>query len=236
MSKFEQVICVRSSQVKHKLQQGFNPVEGDEVEKEAWFNAVLSHEEIVIGSRHWLEKDSDYLQLIPSIVFRKQDGSILYYQRVKGTGEGRLLGNYSVTVGGHLALQDLCLKRDSCNYKTDEIEVIDSCWNGIYREVQEELGVDLDSITDTDYDTMFSEFKGFIYDTSNNVGAKHLGLLFVFDVADDVEFDDAVAESEGMLLKGFDTPHRLSQHHDYDAIDLENWSRIVCDYLAENKV
>jgi predicted NUDIX family phosphoesterase len=190
----------------------------------------------VIGSRHWLEKDSDYLQLIPSIVFRKPDGSILYYQRVKGTGESRLLGNYSVTAGGHLALQDLCLKHDNCNYKTSEIEVIDSCWNGIYREVQEELGVDLDSITDTDFDTMFSEFKGFIYDTSNDVGSKHIGLLFVFDVAEDVEFDAGIAESEGMLLKGFDTPHRLSQHHDYDAINLENWSRIVCDYLDENKV
>lgn len=234
MSKFEQVVCVRASYVQYRLNHGFTPVKGTESEKEEFFNFVLGSHEVVIGSRHWLESDSDYLQLIPSIVFRKQDGSVLYYQRVKGTGESRLLGNYSTNIGGHLNLADIALKRDE-GFKTNDIEVIDSCWNGIYREVEEELGVDLDSVTDVDYDTMFGEFEGFIYDTSNDVGQKHLGLLFVFNVADDVEFNHEVAEEEGMLLKAFAHPSDLLKSHNAGEINLENWATIVCEYLVRTE-
>lgn len=227
MSKFEQVVCVRAESIKSKLPlHGFLPVEGTEEEKSAKFKELFKAEEVVIGSRHWLENDRTFLQLIPSIVFRKPDGTVLVYQRVKGTGELRLLGNSSCNVGGHVNAVDLHF--DDAN----NIDISLTIWNSLFREVSEELGVELGVIIDIPYDSDFNEFKGVIFDTSNDVGKVHVGLLYVFDVEQDCEFNSEVAESEGMVLSGWYTPSTILHHHDIDAIHLENWAKIVLEHLA----
>jgi predicted NUDIX family phosphoesterase len=226
MSKFEQVVTIRRESVKEFLTDGFTVIDGNTEEVKAeMFNKVFKPEEIVIGSRHWLEQDENFLQIIPSIVFRKPDGTVLHYQRTQGTGEGRLLGNYSCNIGGHINVNDL-------DTSIDRISPILTVWNSIFREVAEELGVALDLVANVNYDEDYNEFRGIIYDSSNSVGKVHIGLLFVFDVAQDCEFNSGIAESEGMLLKGWYSPATLLHHHDIDAINLENWAKIVLEYLA----
>jgi predicted NUDIX family phosphoesterase len=228
MSKFEQVVAIRADSLKDKLLDGFMLIAGDEKEKQGLFNQFFKPEEIVIGSRHWMEQDENFLQIIPCCLFRKPDGTVLNYQRVKNTGESRLLGNYSVCVGGHMNLQEL-------QYENNRVNIASSVWNGIFREVREELGVDLENVIYTDcvlnYENYFDEFRGIIYDSSNAVGRVHIGLLFVFDVNQDCEFDSKVAESEGLSLKGWHLPETLLYHHDIDAINLENWAKIVLEAL-----
>ena len=222
MSKFEQVLTVRASSV--HLSDGFTAAGSTESEKKELFNEILRPEEVVIGSRHWLENDSNFLQLIPSVVFRKPDGAVAWYNRIKGSGESRLIGNATCNYGGHINSFDLLVSDNN-------FELLGCIYNNIYREIDEELGVNLDSITTVDFDNDFSEFKGFIFDSSNDVGLKHLGLLFVFDVEQDLEFDASIAESEGMLLKGWNTPDALLIHHELDIINLENWAKIALEAL-----
>ena len=222
MSKFEQVLTVRASSV--HLSDGFTAAGSTESEKKELFNEILRPEEVVIGSRHWLENDSNFLQLIPSVVFRKPDGTVAWYNRIKGSGESRLVGNATTNFGGHINTLDLQTFDETFNLKKTII-------NNIYREIEEELGVNSDEITSSEFGNYFTEFKGFIFDSSNDVGLKHLGLLFVFDVEQDLEFDASIAESEGMLLKGWNTPDALLIHHELDVINLENWAKIVLEAL-----
>ena len=227
MSKFEQVVTIRLSSVADKLQEGFTPIVGTDEEKEAQFDEFFKSEEIVVGSRHWLEQDENFLQIIPCCVFRKPDGSVLNYQRIKGSGEGRLLSNYSVNIGGHAGMQDLYFT----NSIGTDIDVAATIWACILREVAEELGCDLDKICMDKFNDNLDEFKGIIYDSSNAVGRVHIGLLFVFDVEQECEFNAEVAESEGMLLQGWYPPNVILKHDDYGAINLENWAKIVLEAL-----
>ena len=230
MSKFEQVVTLRRETIVSKLaDNGFLPVIGDENEKEATFDSLFKSEEVVIGSRHWLEKDENFLQIIPSCVFVKPDGTVFSYQRAKGTGESRLLGNTAVCVGGHLNLFD-CEMIHDMQGQTNEIDIIGSVWDGIFREIREELGIELDSVCDVDYENTFTEFKGVIYDSSNAVGRVHLGLLFVFQVDQDAEFN--LNESEGLANGGWYSPNTILHHDDIGACKLENWAKIVLDYLV----
>jgi predicted NUDIX family phosphoesterase len=234
MSKFEQVIAIRRDSVADKLPVGMVKVSGTEEEKLAVFNDFFKPEELVMGSRHWIEKDENYLQLIPRCVFRKPDGKVAYYQRAKGSGESRLLGNHSVNFGGHVNTNDVILVADNELNKTNEIDIIGTVWHNMYREIEEELGLELDIISDLDYDDNLCGFRGIIYDDSNSVGRVHLGLVFIFDVAQEFEFtrnNEVQAESEGMILGNWWTPFDLL-HGDYcKQINLENWAKIVCEYL-----
>ena len=220
MSGSELVLCVRSSSVDDVIGEGLTPKSGE-------FSEIFKHEELAIISRKYAEKNEDYLQLIPSCVFRKPNGTILLYQRSKGTAESRLLGNYSTNVGGHTNILDVTLNNEG------NVSVACTIWNNIVRETKEELGVDIGKVCELNYDDEMAEFHGFIYDSSNAVGRVHLGLVFVFDVQDDLEFDSSIAEQEGMILKGWHKPEVLLYNHDIDAINLENWATIVCKYLVK---
>ena len=227
----EMVLCVRRSSVEGALSEGFNEFNGSEEQ----FNSVIKPYELVIGARLWLEHNTDYLQLLPYCVFRKPDSSVAAYQRTKIVGEQRLAGNWSVGFGGHLSVVDLALERkypsdeSTGNYlPTGDIDTIGSIWNNIFREIEEETGIDLDSISNLNYENDLAEFQGFIFDNSNAVGQRHLGVLMIFDVAQEFEFDDnskQIALSEGMDLKGWYQPEDLIRYN------MESWSKIVLNYL-----
>lgn len=231
MSSNELVLCVRSESVNELKKEWFTCKPNISLDE---FNALFAQEEITVMSRKYAEKDENFLQFIPSCVFRKPDGTILLYQRTKGTGESRLLGNHSCNVGGHVNVTDIALERDEEQNKTGALDLAGTIWNNIFREVEEELGIDLGSVADLNFDEDFAEFYGFIYDSSNSVGQVHLGLLFIFDVKQDLEFDSLIAESEGMLLKGWYNPFHLLKLDESKEINLENWANIVCEQLVRN--
>ncbi len=75
--------------------------------------------------RAGLEADERYRQIIPYAIVAYR-GRVLLLRRVRGSTEGRLVGLYSIGVGGHINPEDTC--REPVTW-------------GLFRELWEEVGV-----------------------------------------------------------------------------------------------
>ncbi len=75
--------------------------------------------------RSRLEEDEAYRQIIPYAIVAYR-GRVLLLRRIRGSSEGRLVGLYSIGVGGHVNLEDTC--REPVTW-------------ALYRELWEEVGV-----------------------------------------------------------------------------------------------
>lgn len=160
-------------------------------------------ENAVYMQRAIAETNEDFVQLIPYVVV-KSGGKYLSYQRSSGSGEDRLHGNYSIGIGGHLDFFD------------NETQV--SCvYNGMLREVKEELG--LSSTLD-----MYSPV-GTLYDDSNEVGRVHLGLVYTINIKD---LDLSQGELDILLNRELIDIEMLG-----DTTKYEEWSRATIVALRE---
>lgn len=109
--------------------------------------------------RNSVENNPDYKQLIPYILLFDKQGRLAFYQR-RGS-EKRLLGCYSVGIGGHIRDDDFTGSRFSWN----ELQA-----KALQRELEEELpGFSMKSPP---------SFLGLINEEMTKVGHSHLGLVF----------------------------------------------------------
>lgn len=111
-------------------------------------------------SRDSAENNEEFKQIIPYVVFKKDD-KFLVYQRSIAVGEKRLAGLKSIGIGGHIEIIDA----DST--KMDIWNIIS---NGMHREIDEEIGAEIEKNI---------SFVGIINDESNMVNKVHLGLVFL---------------------------------------------------------
>ena len=146
--------------------------------------------------RDRMEQDPSCKQVIPYLVLR--DGPRYFLmQRTTGGGDARLHGLYSIGVGGHLNPGD------------------GGILGGLEREWREELVADF-----------VPEFRlvGLLNDDTTEVGAVHLGAVYVADAA-----GRPVAIRETDKLTGvFVEAAAVAEVADR----LETWSRLVFDHLA----
>jgi predicted NUDIX family phosphoesterase len=146
--------------------------------------------------RDRMEADPSYKQVIPYLVLR--DGPAFFLmQRTTGGGDARLHGRYSIGVGGHLNPGD------------------DGVLGGLRREWAEELVA-----------AFVPEFRlvGLLNDDTTEVGAVHLGAVYV---ADAEGRPVAIRETE-KLTGSFVPEHEVAAVADR----LETWSRLVFEFLA----
>jgi predicted NUDIX family phosphoesterase len=147
-------------------------------------------------SRDRMERDPTFKQVIPYLVLR--DGPrIFLMQRTTAGGDPRLHGRYSIGVGGHINPGDGGLL------------------GGLRREWAEELVA-----------RFVPEFRlvGLLNDDTTEVGAVHLGAVYVADAA-----GRPVAIREADKLSGaFVTEREVAAIADR----LETWSRLVFEFLA----
>jgi predicted NUDIX family phosphoesterase len=146
--------------------------------------------------RDRMERDPSCKQVIPYLVLR--DGHRFFLmQRTTGGFDVRLHGRYSIGVGGHLNPGDGGLL------------------GGLEREWREELVADF-----------VPDFRlvGLLNDDTTDVGAVHLGAVYLADAA-----GRPVAIRETHKLTGaFAEPEAVAEVADR----LETWSRLVFDFLA----
>jgi predicted NUDIX family phosphoesterase len=146
--------------------------------------------------RDEMERDPSFKQVIPYLVLRDGERYFLM-QRTAAGGDPRLHGRYSIGVGGHLNPGDGGLL------------------GGLRREWNEELVA-----------AFVPEFTlvGLLNDDTTDVGAVHLGAVYVADAA-----GRPVAIRETDKLTGsFVTEHEVAAVADR----LETWSRLVFEFLA----
>lgn len=157
--------------------------------------------------RSQAEDDPNYKQIIPYVLMT-HDETYLSYVRGKRSGEGRLVGNRSMGIGGHInPTDDMPLFCD--NFKESYLEAVQ-------REVEEEVQVECDH---TD------QVVALLNDDSNAVGQVHLGIVHCW-------FLEApkVTKKEQMITQmSFMSAAQLQAERD----SLETWSRLCLDGLEE---
>lgn len=156
--------------------------------------AAVEHEGRFIP-RAEAETDPSLKQVIPYLVLR-DSGSYFLMRRTTAGGDARLHDRCSIGIGGHLNPGDGGVD------------------GGLRREWAEEIEADF-----------VPEFRpvGLLNDDTNEVGAVHLGIVFLADAA-----GRPVAVRETDKLSGdFASATEVAAVHD----DLETWSLLVFEHL-----
>jgi predicted NUDIX family phosphoesterase len=145
-----------------------------------------------------MERDPSHKQVIPYLVLRDAERYFLM-RRTRAGGDPRLHDRWSIGVGGHLNPGD------------------DGVFGGLRREWREELVAG--------FEPAF-EPLALLNDDTTDVGAVHLGVVFVADAGGRPV---AVRETD-KLSGGFATAAEVAAGADH----LETWSRIVFDALESS--
>ena len=202
----EMVVCVPSKKV--WLSDGFTSLVGEysavannHLYDLLDYNAMLIYRDIA-------EDDIDYKQIIVYGVIRNGEQ---WYKYRRGSGDGRLVDNYSIGVGGHVNFSDV----RAANY-----DMIEAVHNAIMRELGEEIKIrDCDSIRER------IEWVGIINDNSNRVGQVHLGIVFEFNASGYLLYDT----EPGIMDAGFEDMEEIKRNIE----SYESWSQILIQELGE---
>lgn len=192
----ERVLCVRTSKFR---ELGY--FEGFSDRATHYMHNLLVPSNLIYIAKDDAEQDPNYKQIIPYVVFQYTDPYdvkyVFKYRRSESSGESRLVGDYSIGVGGHINSED---EDESPAY-----------FNGLMRELREE--VDIGSTTES-----FSPI-GLINDDSNDVGKVHLGIVHLYEIS-----SPAIHAKEDCLQDaGLQQLSRIqAREHMF-----ENWSQIV---------
>jgi predicted NUDIX family phosphoesterase len=170
-------------------------------------NSILNFFDNVLPTSFFMdrekaEKNEDYLQIIPYVVFVNED-KILSYQRSKTSRETRLHNKTSIGIGGHINPIDFKDK--------DSRYVIFNCAK---REIDEEV------ILKQEFHYR-GETIGLLYDPSDSVGRVHFGVVLQIEI-------DFLPLPRAKELKNISwkTKEELLKEP-----NLENWSRIILERI-----
>ena len=158
-------------------------------------------------ARGQAEADPSYKQLIPYVIMSCGE-KYLSYVRGKKAGEGRLVGNRSIGIGGHIN-------------PVDEVPLFDTDFREAYltavqREVAEEVSVNT-GYTDN--------VVALLNDDTNEVGQVHLGIVHYWKL----ESEEVVKCEQMITQMSFMTIEELQEVRD----SLETWSQLCLDGLGE---
>jgi len=149
-----------------------------------------------------VEEDQNYKQVIPYVILRHKE-SIFSYRRGKLLKEKRLLGNYSIGIGGHISLYDENLFSET--YK-----------QGMEREINEEIVIDAEYRKD---------LVAILNDDTNEVGRVHFGIIYVFRLNRPVIIPKEKSINEARFLKISELKKNIVKY--------ENWSQICISNIDE---
>ena len=149
----------------------------------------------IFRKRQDVENDPQYKQIIPYAIFRHHF-SVFSYRRGKLLSEKRLLGNYSIGIGGHISLYDE-------NLFTETYE------HGIEREISEEI------VIGSKYE---KSIVAFINDDTNEVGRVHFGVVYLFTLEKPMVKPKEKSINDPKFLTIPDLKKNI--------IKFENWSQI----------
>jgi predicted NUDIX family phosphoesterase len=178
---------------------------------------------ITLRQRNWLDfaeqrdvengpvGDTGYRQILPYMFIVNEDQKVLTYVR-ESVDEKRLEKQASVGFGGHVDLADVFV-----NENDSTIDIENTIYSSIERELDEELGIDLD-ISDN-----VVEF-GILAASATEVDCLHIAFTHIVRV--DVPEEEFQLE-EGLRSLGFLDPSEILRMHSDGEIELESWSQTL---------
>lgn len=193
----ESVLVVRGEDVDGLFNEGFTkvaPLQQKEV-------LQIINDKSFFVPRYSAEFNPTFKQVIPYVVATTEEEEI--FSLIRKSGDPRLVGNISIGVGGHIN-------------PVDDVDTQNKLMNGLERELMEEVEFGEDT-----YGNLY--LLGFIYDSSNEVGRDHLGLIYGLGLSNK---DIKVKETETLSGKFF----KISELKN-NVNKLENWSQIVLDNI-----
>lgn len=168
----------------------------------------IESKDVVIMQRALLETDPKFRQLIPYVVVKQGDKYLAYKRSVSG-GESRLHNLFSIGIGGHVDAVDAVYDEQGV------FQLADTLRTGMYRELQEELG-----LTESDFLGMTT--IGYLSKDVTAVDKVHLGIVLVAEVHADLVI---TSKEDALHLAGFLTADELAK------LNLESWSETVVNEL-----
>jgi predicted NUDIX family phosphoesterase len=158
-----------------------------------------------------VEENPAFKQIIPYLVVRCKN-RIFTYRRAGS--EGRLVGNLSIGIGGHINISDIPVNADLTYAPRTCAE----------REIYEEL--DFKELTYSDrmrISLAFANNPMVLYDPFDPVGMVHFGAVYIINVSEIVAAGLSMKE-EGKLEDWLDV-NELNSPEVWDS--LEGWSKLV---------
>lgn len=167
-----------------------------------YLQIILEQKRYKFMRRRDVEIDPNFKQLIPYVILRHED-NIFSYRRGKLLTEERLLGEYSIGVGGHISVNDPNLF--STGYE-----------EGLYREMKEEIEIK------SKYEP---KAVALINDDTDEVGRAHFGIIHIAII----ENPSVAAKEKSINESKFLSITELKKNID----KFENWSKICINQIEK---
>jgi predicted NUDIX family phosphoesterase len=207
----ETILCIKNSTIEQYIKSSYTsfiPLTRDVI-----YYDLLQQQNLWLGPRVSLEKDTTFRQIIPYVILKYKD-KLVQYTRTKKGDESRLHNLLSLGIGGHINTTDI----QHYIIKSLDIDIDATILKNIIREIQEEID------TDINYHTI--KVLGLIYSTKTEVDSVHLGLAISIDLIIDS------IQSASSHLETIKFVSKEDIERDYHAY--EEWSKILwTEYISK---
>jgi predicted NUDIX family phosphoesterase len=176
--------------------------QGLSFELDKYLDIVLNPKYHTFIKRKDAESNPAFKQLIPYALLHCGD-KIFVYRRGKLLAEKRLLGNYSLGIGGHISVTDPGLF--STTYE-----------DGLKREINEEVTID---------SRYTQRVVALLNDDSNDVGKVHFGIVHVLTL------DEPLVKAREKSIN--ETKFLTIEELQIDIEGFENWSKICIQHIQK---
>jgi predicted NUDIX family phosphoesterase len=185
-----------------RLLEHIGAFQGISLELDKYLDIILNPKNHTFMKRKDAESDPAYKQLIPYALLHCGD-TIFVYRRGKLQAEKRLLGNYSLGIGGHISVTDPGLFNTTYE-------------DGLKREINEEV------VIESPYT---QRVVALLNDNSNEVGKVHFGIVHVLTLEKPLVKPREKSINETKFL-GIDELQK-------DVEGFENWSKICIQHIHQ---
>lgn len=177
----------------------------------------IANRALTIGNRSWLETDPAFKQIIPYVIFTREEEDeqgntvtkYLVYQRCKGSGEERLLKAFSIGFGGHTSIGDVF----GLVAETRNFTIPDLLQRSAIRELSEEV-----TIENIQRHISIIPF-GLLYNEETLVNSVHIGVAAVIQVGKELII---TSNEKSAVIAGWYTAEEISH-----LVNVEQWTKDV---------
>lgn len=187
-----------------QLLERIGAFQGLSFELDKYLDVILDPKNHTYLKRKEAESNPTYKQLIPYAILR-YEGKVFVYRRGKLQGEKRLLGNFSLGIGGHISVTDPSLFGTSYD-------------DGLKREINEEVYVE---------SNYTQRVAALLNDDSNDVGKVHFGIVHVLALEKPLVEPKEKSINETKFLSTNELQKDIDKFENWSKICIKNIQRLI---------